>query len=111
MYKQKEISEYIYFIVRGQVTLSRTNREGRSTRIRTLGPWTITGELGAFLGYQSPYDADVVKNGIVQKLSADSRARMEAEDSSLASEFQRLIITMLGNQLMKTSRVVGNINS
>jgi SulP family sulfate permease len=101
LYSQKEISKDIFFIVRGQVTLSRTNREGKSTRIRTLGPWTITGELGAFLGYQSPYDADVVKSGIVQKLSAESRARMEAEDSGLASEFQRLIITMLGNQLMK----------
>jgi SulP family sulfate permease len=111
LYKQKALSRDIYFIERGQVTLSRTNSEGESTRIRTLGPWTITGELGAFLAYRSPYDADVVKGGIVQKLSAENCTRMETDDPDLASEFQRLIIIMLGNQLMKTSRVVGNIRN
>jgi SulP family sulfate permease len=108
LYKQKELSSDIYFIVRGQVTLSRTNREGKSMRIRTLGPWTITGEVGPFLGYSAPYDADVVKSGIIQKLSAESRTRMETEDPGLSSDFQRLIIIMLGNQLMKTSQVIGN---
>jgi SulP family sulfate permease len=108
LYKQKELSSDIYFIVRGQVTLSRTNREGKSMRIRTLGPWTITGEVGPFLGYTAPYDADVVKSGIIQKLSTESRTRMETEDPGLTSEFQRLIIIMLGNQLMKTSHVIGN---
>ncbi len=107
LYKQNEISSDIYFIIRGQITLSRTNREGRVLRIRTLGPWTITGELGSFLAYRSPYDADVVKDGVVLRLSAENHKRLEKEDPDLVSEFQRLIINMLGNQLMKTSHVVG----
>jgi CRP-like cAMP-binding protein len=72
LYKQNEISSDIYFIIRGQITLSRTNREGKLVRIRTLGPWTITGELGSFLAYRSPYDADVVKDGVVLRLSAEN---------------------------------------
>jgi CRP-like cAMP-binding protein len=63
LYKQKEICKDVFFIMRGQVTLSRKNRQGESTRLRTLGPWTITGELGAFIDYRAPYDAEVVKDG------------------------------------------------
>ena len=35
--------------------------------------------------------------------------QLEAEDPNLAAELQKLIITMLGVQLMKTTRAVGTI--
>ena len=107
LYAQKELCEDIFFIVRGQVTLSKTSQEGRVTRIRTLGPWTITGELGAFLGYRSPYDAHVVKSGSILRLSPANRDLLEKKSPELAAQLQRLIIIMLGSQLMKTSKVVG----
>ena len=110
LYKQKETCKDVFFIMRGQVTLSRKNRQGESTRLRTLSPWTITGELGAFLNYRAPYDAEVVKDGHVFKLGAESRNQMETHNPELSSELQRLIIIMLGNQLMKTSRMIGNIS-
>jgi SulP family sulfate permease len=109
LYRQDEISTDVYFIVRGQVTLAGTNREGTSYRFRTLGPWTLTGEIGAFLGYHAPYDAVVEKAGLIYSLTAENRKKLEAEDAALASDLQRLIITMLGSQLMKTTRAVGGI--
>jgi CRP-like cAMP-binding protein len=110
LYRQKDICKDIFFIIRGQVTLSRKNRQGESTRLRTLGPWTITGEPGAFLDYRAPYDAEVVKDGHILKLDAESRNQLEIDNPELSSEFQKLIIIMLGNQLMKTSRMIGNIS-
>jgi SulP family sulfate permease len=109
LYPQNEISTDIYFIVRGQVTLAGTNIEGKSFRFRTLGPWTITGEIGAFLGYHAPYDAVLEKTGLIYKLTAEKRKELEVEDTSLAAELQKLIITMLGSQLMKTTRTVSGI--
>jgi len=106
LYVQKKLSTDIFFIMRGTVTLSRKDRNDQSSRIRMLGPWTITGELGAFLGYRSPYTADVTKKGFVYKLSAENRHQMIKENPELASEFQQLVIIMLGNQLMKTSKVI-----
>ena len=92
--------------MRGQVTLVRTNPQGASSRFRTLGPWTLTGEIGAFLGYHAPYDAAVEKAGLIYRLSAENRKKLETEDAALAAELQKLIITMLGVQLMKTTRTV-----
>jgi SulP family sulfate permease len=109
LYKQKEICKDVFFIMRGQVTLSRKNRRGESTRIRTLGPWTITGELGAFIDYRAPYDALVVKDGHAFKLDGKSKLQLETDNPELASELHKLIITMLGNQLMKTSHMIGSI--
>ena len=110
LYRQDDISTDVYFIVRGQVTLAGTNLEGASYRFRTLGPWTLTGEVGAFLGYHAPYDAAVEKAGLIYRLTAENRQKIEAEDAALASELQRLIITMLGSQLMKTTRAIGGIS-
>ena len=109
LYRQKEVSTDVYFIVRGQVTLVRKNPEGASFRFRTLGPWTLTGEIGSFLGYHAPYDAAVEKAGLIFKLSAENRKKLEADDAALATDLQKLIITMLGSQLMKTTRAVGGI--
>jgi SulP family sulfate permease len=109
LYRRDEISTDLYFIVRGQVTLAGTNLEGTSYRFRTLGPWTLTGEIGAFLGYHAPYDAAVEKAGLIYRLTAENRKKLEAEDPALASDLQRLIITMLGSQLMKTTRALGGI--
>ena len=111
LFRQKEISNDVYFVKRGQITLSRMNQEGESFRIRTLGPWTITGEIGAFLGYHAPYDARVEKDGSIYRLTAEKRKQLEAEDPNLAAELQKLIITMLGVQLMKTTRAVGTMAS
>ena len=109
LYRQNEVSTDVYFIVRGQVTLVGTNPEGSSFRFRTLGPWTLTGEIGAFLGYHAPYDAAVEKAGLIYKLSAANRKKLEADDAALAADLQKLIITMLGSQLMKTTRALGGI--
>jgi len=104
LFRQKELSNDVYFVMRGQVTLSRRNQAGDSFRVRTLGPWTITGEIGAFLGYHAPYDARVEKQGLIYRLTAEKRKKLEAENPSLAAELQKLIITMLGVQLMKTTK-------
>lgn len=63
----------------------------------------MTGELGAFLGYRSPFSAVVTQKGLIYKLSTDQRERLVKENFELAFDFQRLAIIMLGNQLMKTS--------
>jgi SulP family sulfate permease len=101
LYRQGDLSKELYFIMRGQVTLSRTNREGMNIRIRTLGPWTLTGEIGSFLGYHAPYDAVVEGKSVIYTLSDEMRKQIEKKDSELATELQKLIITTLGSQLMK----------
>ncbi len=108
LFKQRDTCRDLFFVMRGTVNLIGKSRQGITTRIRTLGPWTVTGEIGAFSGYHAPYSAIAEKEGLVYKLSEENRKQMESENPELSTEFQRLIIIMLGNQLMKTSRAMIN---
>ncbi len=107
LYKQGEINDDLFFISRGQVVLLETEGERQQRRIRTLGPWSIIGELGAFMGFHASHDAVVVKSGIVYKLSAAARQIIEKEDLALSGDLHKLIIQVLGGQLLKTYRVAG----
>ena len=106
LFKQGDTNRNLFFIMRGTVNLTGEGRKGTATRIRTLGPWTVTGEIGAFSGYHAPYSAIVERNGLVYRLSEDNRKKMESDNPKLAAEFQQLIIIMIGNQLMKASRAM-----
>ena len=105
LFTQGEESSDLFFISRGQVALLKNEGDGQRSRIRTLGPWSITGELGSFLGYHSSYDAVVVKEGVVYKLSSANRKKLETEDPALTADLHKLVIQMLGGQLLRTSRV------
>jgi SulP family sulfate permease len=106
LFKQRDTCRDLFFIMRGAVNLIGESRQGTMARIRTLGPWTVTGETGAFSGYHAPFSAIVEKEGLVYRLNEENRKQMESENSELAVEFHRLIIIMIGNQLMKASRAM-----
>lgn len=105
LYKQGEENSDLFFISRGQVVLFEPEGESQKQGVRTLGPWSITGELGAFLGYHASHDAVVTKNGVVYKLSASEREKLENENQSLMVDLHKLIIQVLGGQLLKNSGV------
>ena len=105
LYKQGDDNSDLYFISRGQVALLESEGEGHQRRVRTLGPWSITGELGAFLGYHSSHDAVVTKKGVIYKLPASALKELENDDKALTADLHKLIIQVLGGQLSKTSRV------
>jgi len=106
LFKQRDTNRDLFFIMRGTVNLIGESRQGTMTRIRTLGPWTVTGEIGAFSGYHAPYSAIAERDGLVHKLNDENRKQMESENPELAAEFHRLIIIMIGNQLMKANRAM-----
>jgi SulP family sulfate permease len=108
LFKQRDTGRDLFFIMRGTINLIGESRQGIATRIRTLGPWTITGEVGAFSGYHAPYSAIAEKEGLVSRLSEENREQMESENPELAAEFHRLIIIIISNQLTKTSRAIVN---
>jgi SulP family sulfate permease len=106
LFKQRDTNRNLFFIMRGTVNLVGESRQGTTTRIRTLGPWTVTGEVGSFSGYHAPYSAIVEKEGLIYRLGEENRKQMERENPELAAEFHQLIIIMIGNQLMKASRAM-----
>jgi len=105
LFVKGEANSDLFFINRGQIAILNNNIDGQKRRVRTLGAWSIIGEIGSYLGYHASYDAMVVKKGVVYKLSTEARKKLETEDPTLMAEVNKLVIQMLGRQLLKTSRV------
>lgn len=101
LYRQRDSCRDLFFIMRGQVTVAKKTRSGDTARVRTLGAWTMTGELGAFLDFRASCDAVVAKDARIFKLSAENRLKIEKENPKLMSDLQHLVIVMMGNQLQR----------
>ena len=93
----------LYFVEAGQVTAQRQGQDGRLVRLRKMGPGTVVGEMGLYLG--APASESVVTNepSTLYFLSAEALRRMEAGEPELAVALHRTIAQLLGERLSRAN--------
>jgi SulP family sulfate permease len=106
LFEQHEENQQLYFIVNGRVVVEKLDFHGEPVRLRSLGPWNIVGELGAFLGYREPFTARVERPGEILALSHADIEALASEDPDLAHRLQALTIQLMGSKLAKTTQAV-----
>lgn len=96
----------IYIIETGQVTAQLEAAGGKIIRLRTMGPGTVVGELGIYLGM--PATASVVTNRKCSFLflSLANLIRMEKIDPGTAAIFHKFIICVLGERLANGNKTI-----
>ena len=96
-------SNGLFFIESGQVTARLEFTDGRTLRLRTMGPGTVVGEISLFIG--GPRTASVVTNEpcVVFGLTPASLARMEQADPTLALAFHRFMVCLLAERLTNST--------
>jgi SulP family sulfate permease len=107
--RQSEQSESLYFVESGRVTAQLEFEDGRTLRLRTMGPGTVVGEVGLFL--RGTRTASVVTNQpcTVYRLSVTSLERMSRENPDLALAFHRYVICLLGERLTSSTALLRGI--
>jgi SulP family sulfate permease len=100
--RQREPSEGLYFLESGRLTVQLESPEGDRMRLRTVGPGTVIGEVTLYLG--TPRTASVVADvpSRLHRLSADSLARMERGDPTIAAAVHRMFARLLAQRLTDT---------
>jgi len=78
--RQSEKSESLYFIESGRVTALLEFADGRTLRLRTMGPGTVVGEVGLFLGGTRAASVVSEQFCITYRLTAESLERMSREN-------------------------------
>jgi len=104
--RQSESSECLYFIESGRVTARVELAEGESLRLRTMGPGTIVGEVGMFLGGHRMASVVTEDTCKVLRLTAEALERMRREDPALALAFHKFLIRLLAERLTTTSNML-----
>jgi SulP family sulfate permease len=107
--RQGASSAGLYFIESGHVTARLEFTDGRTLRLRTMGPGTVVGEISLFL--HGPRTASVVTNEpcVVYGLSAQALERMEQAEPSLALAFHRFMVCLLAERLTNSTTTLRSL--
>jgi SulP family sulfate permease len=104
--RQSDPSESLYFIGSGRVTARLELANGRWVRLRSMGPGTVVGEVGMFLGGQRMASVVTEADCDVYRLSAEALDRMRSEDPALALAFHQFLIRLLAERLTTMSNML-----
>jgi SulP family sulfate permease len=103
---QGEISRDLFLVGKGRVSVLLKAHNGEIIRLRTLGPGSIVGEIGMYLG--RPRTASIVTEteSIVWRLPAESLASMEREDPRCAAALHEILARMLASRLTQANELL-----
>jgi sulfate permease, SulP family len=101
---QDEAPGDVFVLESGRLRVETVTAEGTRMRLRTLRPGVVVGEVALYTG--APRTADVVTEtpAVVLRLSADTIARIEADQPELASQLHRWLAWTLAERLGDTLR-------
>ena len=108
--RQSEQSESLYFVESGRVTARLEFADGRTLRLRTMGPGTVVGEVGLFLRGKRAASVITDQPCTVYRLSVGSLDRMRQENPDLALAFHRYVICLLGERLTSSTALLRSIS-
>ncbi|MBA4418072.1 MAG: hypothetical protein C0392_09205 [Syntrophus sp. (in: bacteria)] len=100
--RQGDPPHSLYFLETGQITVKLEHRD-ETVRLRTMGPGSVVGELGLYLGVPSTASVVTEKPSVFYRLSAEALQRLEENEPAIASAFHRFIVHCLGERLANTN--------
>jgi SulP family sulfate permease len=104
--RESDQSESLFFIESGRVTARLELANNKSLRLRTMGPGTVVGEVGMFMGGRRMASVVTEEECAVYRLTADALARMRRDNPALALAFHQFLIRLLAERLTTTSSML-----
>ncbi len=103
---QGEMSRDLFLIEKGRVSALLKSNSGDVIRLRTMGPSSVVGEIGMYLG--RPRTASIVTEteSTVWRLPSESLARMEREDPRCAAALHEILARLLASRLTQANELL-----
>jgi SulP family sulfate permease len=99
-------SDDILFIEQGRVTVQLELANGKNVRLRSMGPCSVVGEVGNYLGL--PRTASVVADGscIARRITHKTLKKIEKEQPALTVTFHKFMARRLSQKLADSNRML-----
>ena len=104
--RQDEPADGMYFIESGRVAIELVLPDGRSRRLRTLGPRTVLGEMGLYRTATRSANAVVQEPSVVYRLGADAIRMLEAQEPEAAARFHAMVVRTVADRLEFSNALV-----
>jgi SulP family sulfate permease len=105
--EQGEPAASMHFIVEGRIGIVVKTEDGRSIRLRSLGPHTTTGEMGLITRQTRSATIIAEAPSVLYALSAEDYERLKRDNGPLAQALLTYIVKIMAERLSFDSRVIG----
>lgn len=105
--RQGEAADSMHFIVSGRVGIVVTLEDGSSSRVRSLGPHTTTGEMGLITGKLRSATIQAEADSVLYVLSRDAFDRLDRDNYSLSRALLAYVISIMAERLRFASNLIG----
>ena len=103
LYERGQLSKDLILIESGEVVAWLDVEGGRSKRLRTMGPGSVVGEAGLYLGQPRSASVRASRPSVLHRLSAESLARMTREAPELSSALHHYVARLLAERVVETT--------
>jgi SulP family sulfate permease len=109
LFRKGDISKELYLIESGELT-AWLEIDGRKVkRLRTMGPGSVVGESGLYMGEQRSATVTASRQGTLYRLSEESLSRLTAEAPELAAAFHHYVVTLLARRIVDATGPVKSL--
>jgi SulP family sulfate permease len=97
----------MHFILEGRVGIVVNTGDGRTTRVRSLGPHTTIGEMGLITGRARSASVAAEAASVLYELTVENYERIKREDPALGQALLGYIVSVMSERLSFANRAVG----
>lgn len=99
----------IFFVERGRLTAQLEYENGRSVRLRRMGPGAIVGEIGLYTGAAASASVIANRPSSVLYLSAEKLDQLAATDPESVTLFHRAIARLVSQRLLDATATMRSL--
>ena len=104
---QGEPADCMHFILEGRVGIIVAFDDGRSVRVRSLGPHTTIGEMGLITRQLRSATIQAEIDSVLYALSVEAYERLKSENRPLHQALLSYVVTVMTERLSFASKVIG----
>ncbi len=105
--RQGEAARSMHFILEGRVGIIVEMDDGRTIRVRSLGPHTTIGEMGLITRQMRSATIQAEVPSVLYELSAEAYERLKRDHGALAQALLTYTVRVMAERLSFASRVIG----
>jgi SulP family sulfate permease len=104
---QGDPADCMHFILEGRVGIIVKFDDGRSVRVRSLGPHTTIGEMGLITRQSRSATIQAELDSVLCALSFEAYERLKSENRPLHQALLGYVVTVMSERLSFASKVIG----
>jgi SulP family sulfate permease len=104
---QGEAADCMHFILEGRVGVTVNFDDGRSIRVRSLGPRTTIGEMGLITRQTRTATIQAETDSVLYALTVEAYQRIRSENRPLHQALLSYVVTVMAERLGFASKLIG----